>query len=316
MRALFHYIRNDLVPSLPTSPPDEWLELKRTGKYLSTPYSRNKVLFGTVSEKLWRHFPLQARTRTDAGYWKYLFRVVEGEKSLSLSSPQNQHNDDDGAGGNRETSTPPTSSGVPSSGVPLLPPGYEFGPMRPSDLQTVLDRTPIPRTLATLRQFVSLGLFRRDEQPSPGPGRGPAVGWGFLGKDASLSSLHTEPEHRGKGLAVALGRELLRRQHVVSPSDAAAEAEAEVEEEKEGEISHGDVGRGRGNRSRYPTIDYSRSTTSAKPFAWAHADVSQSNTASRRVMEKLGGMALWMVMWTEVDMEKMLSSSGSSSLAS
>ncbi|KIW93172.1 uncharacterized protein Z519_05777 [Cladophialophora bantiana CBS 173.52] len=324
VRALFHYIRNDLVPSLPTSPPDEWLELQRTGKYLSTPYSRDKVLFGTVGEKLWRHFPLQARTRTDAGYWKYLFRVFEGEKSLpsssssSLSLSQNQHHnyDDEGGGGDRETRTPPTSSGVPSSSIPLLPPGYEFGPMRPSDLQTVLDRTPIPRTLATLRQFVSLGLFHRGEQASPGSGRGPAVGWGFLGKDASLSSLHTEPEHRGKGLAVALGRELLRRQHVVSPSDAAAEAGVEVEEGKGGEIAHGEVGHGHGNISRKPTIRSSPSTTGAKTFTWAHADVSQSNTASRRVMEKLGGVALWMVMWTEVDMEKMLSSSGSSSLAS
>ncbi|OQV03298.1 hypothetical protein CLAIMM_08351 [Cladophialophora immunda] len=323
MRSLFACIRADLVPQLPTAPPASWLELQRAGKYLSTPYSRNKVLFGTVSEKLWGHFPVEARTRTDDGYWKYLFRVEEEPPPppppptpsatimSSLASRDqpgdNTKGDDDDA--ERIISSPlpaqlppiiPSASS-PSVGTPPLPPDYHFGPMRPSHLQTVLDRTPIPRTLDTLRQYVSLGLFHGDSQP---------VGWGFLGKDASLSSLHTEPEHRGRGLAVALGRELLRRQHVVVSRSAAATA---AEKGGEGRLE------GAATESTTTTTTTTKTATSNihRRYTWAHADVSRSNTASRRVMEKLGGRPLWMVMWTEMDIEKVMSTSSSpSSLSS
>ncbi|KIW76619.1 hypothetical protein Z517_09063 [Fonsecaea pedrosoi CBS 271.37] len=287
MHSLFEYIHTTLIPRLPTSPPPSWLELQRTGKYLTTPYSRDKVLFATVCEKIWGFFPQEARARTDDGYWKYLFRVSQQEEeeeqtervstSSALPAPIPP-----------SSSTSASASASLSEPTPPLPPTYRFGPMQPSHLQTVLDRTPIPRTLATLRQYVSLGVFYRD-QPDP-------IGWGFLGKDASLSSLHTEPEHRGRGLAVALARELLKRQHVVSPFAAAAAAAAAAEVAAQDKAA----------TAKTP----SNTATPASPsggYTWAHADVSQSNTASRRVMEKLGGSPRWMVMWTEVDIERVVS---------
>ncbi|KAH0833671.1 hypothetical protein FOPE_03362 [Fonsecaea pedrosoi] len=285
MHSLFKYIHTTLIPRLPTSPPPSWLELQRTGKYLTTPYSRDKVLFATVCEKIWGYFPQEARTRTDDGYWKYLFRVApEEEEQTERSSTSSALP----APIPPSSSTSASASASLSEPTPPLPPTYRFGPMQPSHLQTVLDRTPIPRTLATLRQYVSLGVFYRD-QPDP-------VGWGFLGKDASLSSLHTEPEHRGRGLAVALARELLKRQHVVSPFAAAAAAAAAAEVAAQDKAA----------TAKTP----SNTATPAPPsgsYIWAHADVSQSNTASRRVMEKLGGSPRWMVMWTEVDIERVVS---------
>lgn len=273
-----------LIPSLPTSAPASWLSLLHAGKWLSQPYSRDKVLFGTVHLGLARWFPVDARTRTDDGYWKYIFRVDGGE--------------DEGSGG----------VGAAKRG---LPHGYKFAETCDSHLQTVLDRTPVPRTLQTLRDMRSVGVFlnpsqpRGQESPSPSQPRSQsqstseelellkhkdahqaAVAWGFLSKDGSLSSLHTEPEHRGKGLAVALGRELLRRQHfdtsttsIIAPATAPSSVGAGGGAEADGK---------------------------AAEVRYAHVDVSKDNKPSRRVMEKLGGEPSWMVMWTEMDMRKAL----------
>jgi len=216
---LFEYIYQKLVPEMPSEPGPQWLELKRTGKYLSVPYSRTKVLFGTISEALWPYFADSAITRTARPYLKYIF---PSEKE----------------------------------GQATLPPHYRLSELREADLQMVCDRSPIPRTAQTLGECVSVGLLY-DGQATP-------VGWGFLGKDASISSLHTEPEHRGNGLAVLLTQELLRRQG------------ASVE-------------------------DGEQRTTS-----WGHADVLESNTSSRRVMEKLGAQVMWRVAWIEIDLEKIL----------
>jgi ribosomal protein S18 acetylase RimI-like enzyme len=268
MHELFTYIYTVLVPAMPLEPSDEWLQLKRTGKTLTTPYSRNKVLFGTVGEKLWHLFPQEARARTDPGYLKYVFSPEEEEdegKSGATTADNNNTNN--------------------TSLLLLLPPGYKFGEMRPSDLQTVLDRSTIPRTLSTLRQYVSVGIFSSSSSSDANDAnpniRGP-VAWGFLGKDASISSLHTEPAHRGKGLAVCLACELLHRQRQRQRQSRAA--------------------------SPFPedTSTLKRGT-GMEMGCWAHADVSQDNIPSRRVMEKLGGKPMWMVMWTELDLEKVMS---------
>lgn len=266
MTHLFKYIYTHLVPDMPTAPDADWLELKRTGKYLTQPYSRNKILFGTVGEKLWAHFPSSARARTDSGYLKYIFspeqeEMLEQEQEQAADTSTNTNTD---TCTNTNTPTPPPGT---------LPADYRFTDLQPHDLQAVLDRTPVPRTLATLSQLVSVGLLYKD---SPQP-----VGWGFLGKDASISSLHTEVEHRGRGLAVCLSRELLRRQGRGFAGRGHEEGEGrERQEEAEGK------GRARG--------------------VWAHADVSGANVASRRVMEKLGGKPVWTVMWTELDLGVLL----------
>lgn len=41
-------------------------------------------------------------------------------------------------------------------------------------------------------------------------GEGELVAWAFLGTDGSLTSLHVEPQHRGRGLAKAVTRKLMR----------------------------------------------------------------------------------------------------------
>ena len=114
-----------------------------------------------------------------------------------------------------------------------------------------------------MSSLFSVGVFYKNE-PTP-------VGWGFLGKDASLTSLHTEPEHRGKGLAPLISKERVRHEQecFLTPG-----------EEAEGEVQ------------------------------WAHADVDEGNVASRRVMEKMGGKQYWGVAWIEVELKTLVGSQG------
>ncbi|KIX04211.1 uncharacterized protein Z518_07765 [Rhinocladiella mackenziei CBS 650.93] len=228
------------------TPPPDWLELQRTGKTVSIPFSRTKVLFGPVNEGLPHYFPDHARARIDAANLKYVF-----------SLNHDHHNNGDDTEGQNQVQ----SGGEQENNV--LPENYSFADLRDSDLQLALDRTHIPRTLNTLRRLVSVGLFynaKSSSDSNSGP-RSP-VGWGFLGKDASIPSLHIKPEHRGEGLVVCLSKELINRQ------------------EKESAFA----------------------VSGKKGGRWAHADVSWNNVNSRRVMEKLGGKSMWTVAWTEVDL--------------
>ena len=141
-----------------------------------------------------------------------------------------------------------------------LPEGYTFGELSERQLAIVLERSVIPRTMETMKELGSVGVFHE----------GGAVGWGFVSKDGSLSSLHTEAEHRGRGLAVGVARELMRRSEGWfdgSECEAAAEGK-------------------RGGR-------------------WVHADVSEYNPSSGRVMEKPGGRKMWRVSWIEMDLRKL-----------
>ena len=270
------------IPALPKEPPESHQLLMRTKK-LVTPYSPSKTLFGALHSTAFDIIPKYAHARTDPGFVKYIF--TPSEDSLA-----------------------DTKDGQ-------LPEGYRFGPIRDNDdhLNLVLSRTVIPRTLATLRQLGSVGIFydgetyatiddaEQDQQHDLQTAavrssdtrtareielsvhavdaaavagklehinRQP-VAWGFLGKDASLTSLHVEPRHRGKGLAGAVTRKLFAMQDSV----------------------FGD-GDGQGTRM-------------------GHADVFQSNAPSRRVMEKLGGESKWVVVWAEVDIGRLVNPDGS-----
>lgn len=77
--------------------------------------------------------------------------------------------------------------------VKELPQGLRWGDLRACDLPIVQARTSIPRATRTLLSLKSKGVF--DENT------GKAVAWTFLGLDGSLTTLHTEPEWRGKGVA-------------------------------------------------------------------------------------------------------------------
>lgn len=299
--SLFRYIHHDLVPTMPEEPDAEWNELLRTGKIVTVPYSREKVLFGTINTRLLSWIPERARTRIDAGYFKYVFAI-----------DQNEHQRGDG-GDQQHNEAPSNPLDRTSGKYSSLPPGYTFGPMQSAHLQTVLDRSVIPRTLTTMKQLESLAVFYRpttrkfeaketqepessDAQPSSEHPQEPTpVAWGFLGKDASFSSLHTEPEHRGKGLAGCLARELLRRS--AWGSSVMGSAEARQEESTTGSKT------GKQQEERTSLLPEAPEAPEAATWNlnWGHSDVSAANKPSRRVMEKLGGVPLWRVAWVEVD---------------
>lgn len=85
--------------------------------------------------------------------------------------------------------------------VKELPQGLRWGAMRERDLPTVQARTNIPRATRTLMSLQSQGVFEEASDR--------AVAWTFLGLDGSLTTLHTEPEWRGKGIAKAVAARLI-----------------------------------------------------------------------------------------------------------
>lgn len=143
----------------------------------------------------------------------------------------------------------------------VLPQGYRYGDqgLLPQHVELVRSRTHIPREPQTLLSLPSVVVYhdseetKKEHEPSP-------VAWGFLGLDGSLTTLHVEPEHRGKGLAVLLSREIMRRG-----------------------MASGKYG-------------------APGPLAYTHADVALENSASRRVMEKVGGREWrWSITWAVIE---------------
>ncbi|KAH6637930.1 hypothetical protein C7974DRAFT_308638 [Boeremia exigua] len=82
-----------------------------------------------------------------------------------------------------------------------LPQGLRWGKMREQDLSVVQQRTSIPRATRTLMSLQSQGVFEEATDR--------AVAWTFLGLDGSLTTLHTEPEWRGKGVAKAIAAKII-----------------------------------------------------------------------------------------------------------
>ncbi|ERF73631.1 hypothetical protein EPUS_00884 [Endocarpon pusillum Z07020] len=227
---------------MPPTTPLSFMKVKKLhGKHHS--YSPSAVLLGSCNLSIRSLIPELAIRRADCAYMKYIFTSAGNEQIL----PRPLLNT-----------------------LGTLPPGYRFGPLRrPKDLQLAIDRTTIPRTVETLALLPSRAVFFEDE-PEP-------VAWGFLGVDASLTSLHTEPHHRGKNLAVLLARELLRMQgQYFSARGFEARGDGSVE-----------------NGSQL-----------------GHADVGEDNLGSRRVMEKAGARPLWKVCWVEVELETLFGEDG------
>jgi ribosomal protein S18 acetylase RimI-like enzyme len=98
------------------------------------------------------------------------------------------------------------------------------------------------------------------------------VAWCFMGIDASLATLHVEAEHRGKGIAVLLSREMMRWG---------------MDDERGGRIFRTEI---------------SLAIDDDDKDSWVHADVATENMASRKVMEKLGGQSAWTITWTVVEL--------------
>ena len=226
--SLFRRLKHHHIPRLANEPPTEWLRLKAEGKIVSEPFSTSKVLFGTIAECHWPfldHYSLRglkaATAREDRPYLKYI--ITSTQQSLEALT---------------------------------VPEGLHLVPMPEQHLQTMVDRTRIPRTVETLRQLPSLGLFDQDGRP---------VAWGLIGKDASLSSLHTEPEYRGRGFAELVAKGLMAEQQ------------------------------------RF-FVEMKDDTDAVEDIVYSHADVSDKNIASNRVMQKLAGKVMWRVAWIELDL--------------
>lgn len=175
-----------------------------------------------------------------------------------------------------------------------LPPGYAFDELRGEDeLKLTIARTEIPKTEETLAQLGCCGVRHTPGSASTatatatrtaadagegeeGQGRGALVAWAFLGVDGSLTSLHVEPEHRGRGLAKAVSRRLFRS----LADDASAMGFRAADGAGDG-VGVGGYGRGEG---------------------WAHSDVAEENLGSAGVARAMGGEEGWRVRWVSVDL--------------
>lgn len=87
-----------------------------------------------------------------------------------------------------------------------LPEGYHYGSegLKAEHVDLVKSRTHIPREEETLLAMPSVVVYHHTHREVP-------IAWGFLAFDGSLATLHVEPEHRGKGIAATLSREIMRR---------------------------------------------------------------------------------------------------------
>jgi hypothetical protein len=155
-----------------------------------------------------------------------------------------------------------------------LPPGYRYADRKgrrgllPHQADLVISRTMIPRARESLLSMSSVVIYSEEE--TQGGADEIPIAWGFLGPDGSLLTLHVEPAHRGQGLAVNLSKEVMRTAMTASTED--------------GRRIYGSAGDGRDDANAY-----------------THTDVAMTNTASRRVMEKIGGKLAWTVTWTVVE---------------
>ena len=130
-------------------------------------------------------------------------------------------------------------------------------------------KTAIPRKARTMKLLPSVAVRRGVVED------GSIIAWGFLGPDGSLTTLHTEPEFRGKGLAKKVAWKLfgLLKSH---NGDGSAEVEGQ---------EAGFVGVRKGQE-------------------WNHSDISGPNPASEGVAKGLGGREGWECFWCWVDLEK------------
>lgn len=179
---------------------------------------------------------------------------------------------------------------VPEKAGPAsLPHGYRYhdrqgrAGVQDVHLDLVQSRTHIPRSRSQLASMPGVAIYHdhdcdENDQNNDNGAETP-IAWGFLGLDGALATLHVEPPHRGKGLALALSREVMRRGmesgvfrvgKAISDSDPVS-----------------DMGLG---------LDLDDELRE-RVGAWVHTEVAQYNPASRRVMEKIGGEVMATVVW-------------------
>ncbi|KAL4736916.1 hypothetical protein BDV11DRAFT_217009 [Aspergillus similis] len=286
--SLFTFIRTHLVPPyldwVSSTRPVYKIEVEETGVKKIPPHPLPSVLLGSVHELVvglivelaGEEKRLRIHRGQNVFYAKYCFpsSSFEHEDVYIKKLEESGYTFTDSAG----------TYGISEKHIPL-----------------VKSRTNIPRSTEALLAMGGVALYH---SPSPfhlqrqGPVKEGIQGteempiaWAFLGFDGSLSSLHVEPEHRGRGLAVAVGREVMKRGvSVFGPSYSYSFLDSRPR-------LH-DNGKGKGNSNADTN---SKGDRVAKE--WFFADVAVENTASRRVMEKMGGEALWDVAWMVVEVE-------------
>ncbi|KXL49501.1 MAG: hypothetical protein FE78DRAFT_86086 [Acidomyces sp. 'richmondensis'] len=92
-----------------------------------------------------------------------------------------------------------------------LPPGLQWGVLTPEHFPLVRSRTQIPRQDRTMAVLPSLAIYPCDTTHDKSvQSKTAPIAWAFVGLDAALTTLHVEPEWRGKGLAKALSSKLFR----------------------------------------------------------------------------------------------------------
>ncbi|KAK5116312.1 hypothetical protein LTR85_009284 [Meristemomyces frigidus] len=90
-----------------------------------------------------------------------------------------------------------------------LPQGLKWGVAQPESFALIRSRTQIPRQDRTMAVLPSLAIYPTAHSDTSSPTRAP-VAWVFIGLDTSLTTLHVEPEWRGKGLAKLITAKLFR----------------------------------------------------------------------------------------------------------
>ncbi|RDW90263.1 uncharacterized protein DSM5745_02038 [Aspergillus mulundensis] len=205
-------------------------------------------------------------------------------------------------------------------------------------VRLVKARTNIPRSKEALMAMGGVALYHRPQEASPtasisasangncdgnGEGEGEMpIAWAFLGFDGSMCSLHVEPEHRGRGLAVLVGREVMKRgvgefgssydfAQIKSISNGNGNGnDAATLCSNGGNGVSEDIGKSEAEHTSASSFNGSTGAAPAPAPAadqdrqeWFFADVAVENTPSRRVMEKMGGEAKWNVAWVVVEVD-------------
>ena len=204
-----------------------------------------------------------------------------------------------------------------------LPPGYHYS--RPlashGDYTIVLSRTSIPRSEATLAKLGSVGIRylpsslssspphsssshekgQAEEEEARKEGQlGQLISWAFLGPDGSLTSLHVEPPHRGKGLAKAVAKRLFEK----LGEDRGGVGFANVDVNERGKRGEDVQRNGKEDDKRDGKGDGDGDVEGDKDRdgAWAHSDVAVENEGSAGVARGVGGREGWVVRWCHVDL--------------
>lgn len=155
-----------------------------------------------------------------------------------------------------------------SASVREIPGDFVYGKLDPKDYRLVRSRTQIPRQDRTLRKLCNIAVYpKRSGSIAPTP-----IAWAFLGLDASLTTLHVEPEHRGLGLAKSLSLKLFA-------------------DDMESFWQH----------NPDQVKDKTRSLSAER---YGHADVATDNGPSNGVCKSLGGSWNFFVYWLRIDVTR------------